>query len=666
MRGSVKILTLCKSRAGYTLIELAAVLIVVGVLLGSALGAYNVYLKQTSIRDTNLNIKIVGSALTDFLGRNGRYPCPAPLTFDRNNPGYGREDCTTALTPGACANGICGQTAPRAPNPAVRVGAVPFRALNLREEDALDGYYDRLVYAVTEPQTSTATYTVRGGAIEIVDGATPPKSILGAFGADFVVLSHGPDGAGATRANGSQSQPCPAGMTQTINCDFNANATYRYNAVSTSGTATQFDDSLTYFARGEQTPWSLTANANDDMFNKNMIPGKIGIMIDPVPNDTDIKAQVIGNVRARTNLVTQDLCQTDDSSTCTKAGAIGGALGSGGDDVQCLNPGEFMYGIADDQAECGPWKTQCASGMMTGIDADGYAICELMSCPITPITICSQNFTLPQGDLKDKMTLGPAGIDRRKTFVCKQGVWTATKTTGACTCTPTVVTDKVPCGPGYSGTRTIKKTWTCPANTWTGEVELSNTCKCVGGNETRQIACPSGQSGNINQKRTFSCKTQTWSSWTETGRNCKSCSNQTRTRTINCPGGDSGTILQESTKDCGTGQWGPWSELSNTCTCTGSQTETRTKNCPVGQTGSIREERTKPCGGAWSTWSEVSNSCTPGSSNCRWKSNGGGQTSNNPLGAAVRSTCGCGAVGSCYKVLGSGFYMNYPGSCSCE
>ncbi len=648
-------------------------------MLGSALGAYNIYLKQTAIRDTNLNVRIVSSALTDFLGRNGRYPCPASMTAQRTDPAYGREDCTTAVTAGVCANGLCGQTGQRtvgspAITPVIRAGAVPFRQLNLREEEALDAYGARLAYAITETQTSPTTYLLDGGAIDVQDGSTPAKSILKVPGAaDFVVLSYGPDNAGAILANGTASSTaCPAGQTQSINCSFDANAIYRFDNKSTSGTAAQFDDTVSYYARGEQTPWTLTA-VGDDMYNKNTVPGKIGINTDTVSTDTDVKLQIVGNARAREKLSVDDFVQVDDSTTMTPAAAIGGLIDGSGDDIDCTATDRFVTGISGNQEQCGEWATGCPKGtVMTGIDAEGAVVCQQLSCAPTTVTLCSTAFNLPQGRLNRRVTLGPAGIDLRKTFICRRGEWVATRTTGACTCTPRTITETVPCGPGLSGTKRIRRSWTCPDNTWTGEVVLSNSCRCIGGNQTRTIDCPPGEQGSITQRRTFSCTgaaAGTWSDWTTIRSDCRACSGATRTRQINCPDGDSGKITQQSIKNCSTGRWGAWTETGNTCTCTGSQSEVRTQTCPPGQVGTIRQQRTRTCGAGWTVWATISNTCTPsgGDAICRWKSNGGGlPPSTIALGNAVRSTCSCEAPpGPCYQPMGSGKYKNFMG-CSCE
>lgn len=114
--------------SGYTLIELAIVLVAVGLMLSIGAGIYNVYLKQKEIKDTQLNVRVVSNALADFKGRNGRYPCPAPLNAPRTDPNYGRSQCDDPIIVGAFnAKGIFGQNRQSVlppPAPAVTPGVM--------------------------------------------------------------------------------------------------------------------------------------------------------------------------------------------------------------------------------------------------------------------------------------------------------------------------------------------------------------------------------------------------------------------------------------------------------------------------------------------------------------------------------------------------------------
>jgi prepilin-type N-terminal cleavage/methylation domain-containing protein len=209
-----------RSSRGYTLIEMAVVMTVVGVLAGSFFSAYNLYLKEKIRRTTELNASLVTSSLSSFLTQNGRYPCPARADALRTDADYGIEsqcDPDPAKTgypstaPGNCANGLCverstawvtinnylgirpsggigcytgsgawgcpgssGTGVPPAKitiQPFIRRGAVPFRTLAISEDRAMDGFGNRFWYAVTENQAVSNAYENGNGGIEVLNAA---------------------------------------------------------------------------------------------------------------------------------------------------------------------------------------------------------------------------------------------------------------------------------------------------------------------------------------------------------------------------------------------------------------------------------------------------------------------------------------------------------------
>ena len=97
------------SEAGYSLIELAVVILITGVMVSSFLAGYKVYLRKETINTTASNTSLVTRAVGNFLIQQGRYPCPARFDIDRTHPDYGMEgDCAdTSLAVGTCGNGIC-------------------------------------------------------------------------------------------------------------------------------------------------------------------------------------------------------------------------------------------------------------------------------------------------------------------------------------------------------------------------------------------------------------------------------------------------------------------------------------------------------------------------------------------------------------------------------
>lgn len=185
---------------GYTLIETAIVISVVGVLIGSFFSAYSLYLQRKIQNTTELNSTLITSAMSNFLIQKGRFPCPSRIDALRDDSDYGIEsqcDPTQASYPIASNPGSASSAGTFNlglwyessltmvdidPNPAVtnivtpkvRRGGVPFRTLALPEDRSFDGYGNRFTYAVTEPQAVTSSYQKGNGGIMIYNAANQP------------------------------------------------------------------------------------------------------------------------------------------------------------------------------------------------------------------------------------------------------------------------------------------------------------------------------------------------------------------------------------------------------------------------------------------------------------------------------------------------------------
>ena len=280
---------------GFTLVEMAIVVIIFGLGLASFSHVVDLYRKTTAINETTTSI----AEITDYIGAfrelYGRYPCPASMTDTRDEANYGREDCSdmTAIAPGNCTadNGICIEQSTRSYDfedpytgatgvrpSRTRVGFIPFRQLNLAEDQAYDGYDHRIAYVVTEHLTDSDTFQPGGGGIDIIDD-TGGSALEAAATAHFLIFSHGENGEGAYTLDGNRS-PCAATAAEAQNCDLSANAIYSLLQTGTSGEADNYDDVMSFFTQKDLPLWQMSdaTGQEDHAHVKN--PGKVGFGVD--------------------------------------------------------------------------------------------------------------------------------------------------------------------------------------------------------------------------------------------------------------------------------------------------------------------------------------------------------------------------------------------------
>jgi prepilin-type N-terminal cleavage/methylation domain-containing protein len=229
------------NQAGFTLIELSMVIIILSITLAAFGSAFMQYLSNAREKAVQTRIEAVEGALSRFLALNGRYPCPASLTAAPDTATFGVEistNCSTAvLTAGTFRSAGTGGRR-------VRIGGVPSRTLNLPDEYATDAWAMRLGYAVTEVLASPGTFQQDQGAIAMID-SVGNSVITPAGSAHYTVFSTGPDTAGAYTVQGVAGMACDTTMLDGENC--NRDAIFRATVLfSSAGTASHYDDFIRY------------------------------------------------------------------------------------------------------------------------------------------------------------------------------------------------------------------------------------------------------------------------------------------------------------------------------------------------------------------------------------------------------------------------------------
>jgi prepilin-type N-terminal cleavage/methylation domain-containing protein len=353
---------------GFSLIEVAIGLIVLGLLIGPALHIYALHVAQKPWNDTSGNAALVMSAVGNFYTNNGRYPCPADRTLPRTDPNYGKENCTLAISApvGSCtgdricraagydtnANGVDD-------NDNVLIGSVPVSTLGIAFKDGLDGYGDKLTFMVTQILTVPATFDISKGAIIVrnIEYDTPASANYDDLGdgvdvieqspapspqrgSHYAVVSHGADKNGAFSADGARVSNCGAlaGARDNENCNDDAIITYDRDRddLSIGNTPAHYDDYALYATSSGSGFWSILPDTTDpanpklNIMNTNI--HNVGIN-----NDTPEEAlDVIGNIQVKAEPTTLDpapppamaqaaeLCD-QNSDNCFDPALIGGA-----------------------------------------------------------------------------------------------------------------------------------------------------------------------------------------------------------------------------------------------------------------------------------------------------------------------------------------------------
>ena len=233
---------------GFTLIELAIIMAISGILLSGYLRYYSVQMEKQRIETTKKRMEELREALTTYALMHHRLPCPASPSGTNsvtNHDGTPVDPCSPDVK--QAPDGVIVHIDPNSQDQAqhIWIGVVPTHDLRLGDEQGQDAWGDKFTYAVT--RRLTFPFGMAGnpppfGTIAVEDGTG--RSVLDQpNSARYVIVSHGPTGAGAWTPQGVR-KPCSETTADSVNC--NDGGTFVAAPFSQKPGPTFYDDFVIY------------------------------------------------------------------------------------------------------------------------------------------------------------------------------------------------------------------------------------------------------------------------------------------------------------------------------------------------------------------------------------------------------------------------------------
>ena len=204
-----------QNQKGFTLIELAIVLVIIGVLVGSFLGTLGARIDNTRRAETQADLEIIKNAILGFAYSSGGpyLPCPCKTNCQSGIANAGLEDRTAGVCDADATDGY--------------LGFLPWGTLGLKSSDSWNTLYRYWV----DPDFSDdgsgggSVFTLADGGSGLIktrspNGTTTPQLATNAV---VVVFTHGRNAYGGTSVDGNARPAIPAGNVDELdNTDTNS------------------------------------------------------------------------------------------------------------------------------------------------------------------------------------------------------------------------------------------------------------------------------------------------------------------------------------------------------------------------------------------------------------------------------------------------------------
>lgn len=363
-----------KREGGFSLIELAIIMIIMGVLLIPLMDNYRNYQQELQNNKTYESLKAVENALGEFFILNGYYPCPSDRALAFGDANHGRQNCGTSLGAGTCTtdNGLCKISATPLP---ILEGGVPYADLNIPYTDTTDGHGNLIKYAISEDFALPARAFVQGrtGSITLervtYSEGVPAPITTTETGVQYLLVSPGRNGKGAFSLGG-EGNNCTGLGGQTAdeeNCD--GDRVYRTSPLALVNDNTYFDDRVSSRTGEALSIWEQSTQTAGAIYNSN--PGPVGV--GTKSPDPDVRLDVVGDIQA--DEMRSDVYCDRNGQNCFRTSIIAG------NGIECP-AGQYLIGVAENRPVCRaislsvPANQNCPAGQFViGINNRGIIQC---------------------------------------------------------------------------------------------------------------------------------------------------------------------------------------------------------------------------------------------------------------------------------------------------
>lgn len=239
----------CGKSAGFSLVEMAMVLMIIGLLLGGLLPTLSNQMETRQIAETRKEMADIREVLTGFMLINGRLPCPAQATIPTgsNNAGTEATVGTACSCKGASGNdNMIAWASGVACTDTSITGVLPWVTLGTGETDA---WGRRFTYRISTDfadlnSAPSATFTLSStGVQKVYQNTADAAADINKVTTPAVFISHGKNGYGAYQQQGKKLLlPDPTPPEELENSDDD-------NKFISQDYSTNFDDIVSWLSQ---------------------------------------------------------------------------------------------------------------------------------------------------------------------------------------------------------------------------------------------------------------------------------------------------------------------------------------------------------------------------------------------------------------------------------